>query len=105
MVQSEEPQDVFVNDHQPFPKCQVQIAKSLIPSPLIVCMQIIALSCFVFVFFFNYLLQCDIPPCKQGEPCVLPDLMLQESLRYFIDPSPSTLGLICLIISVHKTDY
>lgn len=83
MVQDQVPQDLFVNDHQPFSKCQVKIEKSLISSPLITFIQIIAFSCFVgvfvvvvFCFFFNYLLQCDIPPCKQGEPCVLSDLML-----------------------------
>lgn len=82
MVQSQVPQDLFVNDHQPFSKCQVQIEKSLISSPLITSIQIIAFSCFVgffFVvlgFFSYYLLQCDIPPCEQGEPCVLSDLML-----------------------------
>lgn len=39
----------FVNDHQPFPKCQVWIEKKLLPL-LITCMQIIA-----FIFFFNLL--------------------------------------------------
>jgi len=52
MVQSRVLQDLSVNDHQRFPKCEVQIEESLISSPLITGMQSIAFSCFVLAFFF-----------------------------------------------------
>lgn len=51
IVQSKVTQDLLVNDHQPFPKSQVQIEKSLISHPLTTDMQIIAFSCFGFFFF------------------------------------------------------
>lgn len=77
-VQSKVPRDLFINGHEPLAKCQVQIEKSLISSPLITSMKIIAFYCLFFSFliiFFN-LPQCDIPPCKQGKPCAVSDLTL-----------------------------
>lgn len=82
MVQSKVAQDLFVNDHQPFPKCQVQIGKianlmSFNNTHANHCL--IFLFCLIYLFihlFMYYLLQCDIPTWKQEKARIPSDLRL-----------------------------